>query len=304
MTVTVFPSTPDFFAEVGDIDLSQQLDPADLSVIEEAFWTYAVLVFPDQHLNHDQHLAFAANFGPLETKLAVYREGNRARTPAEIEDLSNLDLDEEIKQTDNRIRLMRLANRLWHTDSTFKHVPAKISMLYGREIAPIGGQTEFADMRAAYDALSDEMKARLDGLVAEHSYRASRARVGFSDFSPEEDVALPPVPQVMVRTIPESGRKSLYVASHVGRVLGMPRDEGDQLVDELIAHATQRQFVHTHRWRQHDLVMWDDRCTMHRGLAYDDERWRRDIQRATVSDVANSCEQAGITIDENWTAAE
>jgi len=280
------------------------LGRTDLSSIEEAFWTYAVLVFPDQHLKYAQHLAFASNFGQLETKLDVYREGNRSRTPAEIEDLSNLDLNNEIKQTDNRIRLMRLANRLWHTDSTFKRIPAKISMLYAREIAPVGGQTEYADMRTAYDALPDKMKVRLDGLVAEHSYRASRARVGFSDFSADDDASLPPVPQVIVRTIPETGRRSLYIASHIGRVLGMPQDEGDKLVDELIAHATQRQFVHTHRWRQNDLVMWDDRCTMHRGLSYDDERWRRDIQRATVSDVANSCEQANITVDEAWTAPD
>lgn len=296
MAITVCPVTPDFVAEVGDVDLSRPLDTADLETIKEAFAKYAVLVFPDQHLTQEQHLGFAGNFGALETKLGVYREGNRERTLREIEDLSNLDLDNEIKKTDHRIRLMRLANRLWHTDSTFKLVPAKISMLYGREIPPIGGQTEYADTRAAYDALSEEMKQRLEGLVAEHSYRASRARVGFTDFSEEENQGLPPVPQVMVRTHPDSGRKSLYVASHIARILGMPKEEGDALVDGLIAHATQRQFVHTHRWRQFDLVMWDDRCTLHRGLAYDDTRWRRDIQRATVSDVANTCEQAGIFV--------
>lgn len=150
--------------------------------------------------------------------------------------------------------------------------------------------------RAAYDALPERMKRRLEGMVAEHSFRASRARVGFTDFSEKENAGLPPVPQVMVRTIPESGRKSLYVASHIGRVLGLSPEEGDALVDELIAHATRRQFVYTHRWRQFDLVMWDDRCTLHRGLAYDDARWRRDIQRATVSDVANTCEQEGVSV--------
>ena len=296
MTVTIFPVTPDFFAEVGDVDLSRPLDPGDFEVIQDAFWKYAVLVFPDQQLTPEQHLEFARSFGPLVTKLKVYREGNRERTHREIEDLSNLDLDHEIKKNDNRIRQMRLANRLWHTDSSFVLVPAKISMLYGREVPPIGGQTEYVDTRAAYDALPEEMKLRLEGLVAEHSFRASRARVGFTDFSDEENASLPPVPQVMVRRIPESGRKSLYIASHIGRVLGLPQEEGDTLVDELIAHASQRQFVHTHRWRQNDLVMWDDRCTMHRGLAYDDERWRRDIQRATVSDEINTCEREGIVV--------
>jgi alpha-ketoglutarate-dependent 2,4-dichlorophenoxyacetate dioxygenase len=296
MTVTVFPVTQDFFAEVGDVDLSRPLDSADFKAIQEAFWKYAVLVFPDQKLTPEQHLEFARSFGPLVNKLKVYREGNRERTHREIEDISNLDLDNEIKKTDNRIRLMRLANRLWHTDATFKQVPAKISLLYGREIPPIGGQTEYADTRAAYDALPEGMKLRLKGLVAEHSFRASRARVGFTDFSEEEKASLPPVRQVMVRTTPESGRKSLYVASHIGRVLGLPQEESDALVDDLIAHASQRQFVHTHRWRQFDLVMWDDRCTMHRGLAYDDERWRRDVQRATVSEAANSCELEGVSI--------
>ena len=296
MTVTIFPVTPDFFAEVGDVGLSRPLDPGDFEVIQDAFWKYAVLVFPDQQLTPEQHLEFARSFGPLVTKLKVYREGNRERTHREIEDLSNLDLDNEIKKNENRIRLMRLANRLRHTDSSFVLVPAKISMLYGREVPPIGGQTEYVDTRAAYDALPEEMKLRLEGLVAEHSFRASRTRVGFTDFSEEENASLPPVPQVMVRTIPESGRKSLYIASHIGRVLGLPQEEGDTLVDELIAHASQRQFVHTHRWRQNDLVMWDDRCTMHRGLAYDDERWRRDIQRATVSDEINTCEREGIVV--------
>lgn len=294
MAITVCPVTPDFVAEVGDVDLSRTLDPADVEAIADALWTYAVLVFPDQSLTQEQHLGFAARFGPLETKLDVYREGNRARTPRGIEDLSNLDLDDGIKVADDRVRLMRLANRLWHTDSAFKRVPAKISMLYGREIPPVGGQTEYADTRAAYDALPRDMKRRLEGMVAEHSFRASRARVGFTDFSKEENAGLPPAPQAMARTIPESGRRSLYLASHIERVPGLSPEDGEALVQELLAHATQRRFVHTHRWRRFDLVVWDDRCTLHRGLAYDDARWRRDVQRATVSDVANTCEQEGI----------
>lgn len=296
MAITVCPVTPDFVAEVGDVDLSRTLAPADVEAIADALWTYAVLVFPGQSLTHEQHLGFAARFGPLETRLDVYREGSRARTPRGIEDLSNLDPGGGIKVVDSRVRLMRLANRLWHTDSTFKRVPAKISMLYGREIPPVGGQTEYADTRAAYDALPRSMKRRLEGMVAEHSFRASRARVGFTDFSDEENAGLPPVPQAMARTIPETGRRSLYVASHVGRVLGLSPADGEALVAELLVHATQRRFVYTHRWRRFDLVVWDDRCTLHRGLAYDDARWRRDLQRATVSDVANTCEQEGIPV--------
>jgi len=138
------------------------------------------------------------------------------------------------------------------------------------------------------------MKRRLESIVAEHSILYSRARLGFSDFSDEERREMPPVPQALVRTIPQSGRKSLYLASHAGRIFGMPEAEGRALIDELIAHATQRQFVYTHRWRVHDLVMWDDCCTMHHGTEFDDLRWKRDLQRATVCDVANSCEQEGI----------
>jgi alpha-ketoglutarate-dependent 2,4-dichlorophenoxyacetate dioxygenase len=176
--------------------------------------------------------------------------------------------------------LFQLGNRLWHTDSSFKLLPARASLLYARSIPPVGGHTEFADERAAYDALPDETKRRLEGLVAEHSIFNSRA----------------PVPQLLVRTIPESGRKSLYLASHAGRILGMSEHEGRTLIDELVAHSTQRQFVYTHRWRVYDLVIWDNRCTMHRGTDFDDLRWKRDMQRATVSNVANSCEQEGVAI--------
>jgi alpha-ketoglutarate-dependent 2,4-dichlorophenoxyacetate dioxygenase len=170
-------------------------------------------------------------------------------------------------------------------------------LLYARSIPPVGGHTEFADERAAYDALPEDMKRRLASLVAEHSIFNSRARLGFTSFSDEERQGMPPVPQVLVRTIPESGRKSLYLASHAGRIFGMPEQDGRALIDELVAHATQRQFVYTHRWRIHDLVIWDNRCTMHRGTDFDDLRWKRDMQRATVCDVANSCEQAGIRIE-------
>jgi alpha-ketoglutarate-dependent 2,4-dichlorophenoxyacetate dioxygenase len=165
-----------------------------------------------------------------------------------------------------------------------------------RLIPSIGGHTEFADERAAYDALTEAGKRRLDGLVAEHSIFNSRARLGFSNFSDEERREMPPVPQVVVRTIPESGRKSLYLASHAGRIFGMSEHDGRALIDELVAHATKRQFVYTHRWRVHDLVIWDNRCTMHRGTEFDDLRWKRDMQRATVSDAANSCEQEGINV--------
>ena len=192
--------------------------------------------------------------------------------------------------------MYKAGNKLWHTDSSFKRLPSLCSLLYARTIAPLGGHTEFADQRAAYDALPDATKAKLHGLVVEHWIAHSRRRSGFTDFNENEMKRLPPVPQVLVRTIPQTGRKSLYVASHAGRIFGMPDDEGRALIDELIAHVTQRQFVYTHRWRANELVMWDNRCTMHRGTDYDDLRWVRDMRRVTISDVANSCEQEGVAV--------
>ena len=296
MAITVCPVTPNFAAEIGDVDLSAPLAPSDLADIKDAFATFAVLIFPDQHLSQDQHLDFARYFGPLETTIALHRKDAQLRVRKEFADVSNLGPDNEVWGKESRQRMFQLGNRLWHTDSSFKRIPALASLLYARSIPPIGGHTEFADERAAYDALSDAMKRRLDTLVAEHSIFNSRAKLGFSNFSDEERQGLPPVPQVLVRTLPDSGRKSLYLASHAGRIFGMSEPEGRALIEELVAHATQRQFIYTHRWRVHDLVIWDNRCTMHRGTDFDDLRWKRDMQRATVCDVANSCEQAGIRI--------
>jgi len=296
MAITVCPVTQNFAAEIGDVDLSAPLAPPDLQAIKDAFARYAVLIFPDQQLSQDQHLDFARYFGPLETTIALHRKDARLRVRKEFADVSNLGPDNEVWGRESRQRMFQLGNRLWHTDSSFKRIPALASLLYARSIPPIGGHTEFADERAAYDALSDAMKRRLDALVAEHSIFNSRAKLGFSNFSDEERQGLPPVPQVLVRTLPDSGRKSLYLASHAGRIFGMSEPEGHALIDELVAHATQRQFIYTHRWRIHDLVIWDNRCTMHRGTDFDDLRWKRDMQRATVCDVANSCEQAGIRI--------
>jgi alpha-ketoglutarate-dependent 2,4-dichlorophenoxyacetate dioxygenase len=296
MAITVCPVTPRFAAEIGDVDLSRPIAPADFQAIREAFTTYSVLIFPDQHLSQDQHLDFARLFGPLETTIALHRKDAKLRVRKEFADVSNLDPENQVWGKDSRQRMFQLGNRLWHTDSSFKRLPALASLLYARSIPPLGGHTEFADERAAYDALPEEMKRRLDTLVAEHSIFNSRAKLGFSNFSDEERAGLPPVPQVLVRTIPESGRKSLYLASHAGRIFGLPEQEGRALIEQLVAHATQRQFIYTHRWRLHDLVIWDDRCTMHRGTEFDDLRWKRDMQRATVCDVANSCEQEGIKI--------
>jgi alpha-ketoglutarate-dependent 2,4-dichlorophenoxyacetate dioxygenase len=294
--MTVFPVNTSFGAEIGDVDLAQPLSGEDRAGIEQAFDHYAVLVFPDQHLTIDQHLDFARNFGPLETTIHAARSDAQLRVRAEIADVSNLSPGDSIWGRESRKRMFEVGNRMWHTDSSFRRLPAKASLLYARSIPPVGGHTEFADMRAAYDALPDEFKQRLRGLVAEHAIMYSRKKLGFTDFSDEENQSLPPVPQVLVRRHAGSGRTGLYLASHAGRIFGMTDEAGAALLDQLIEHATQPQFVYAHRWRVHDLVMWDNRCTMHRGKPYDDLRWPRDMQRATVSDVAPTCEQEGVPV--------
>jgi alpha-ketoglutarate-dependent 2,4-dichlorophenoxyacetate dioxygenase len=296
MAVTVQPITPSFAAEVGDVDLGQPLAAAEIAAIKAAFTQYAVLVFPDQTFDDESHLAFARHFGPLETSVFKLRSDHKMRLHEEMADVGNLDADDRIMKLDDRIRLYQLGNRLWHTDSSFKRVPAYCSILHGKSIPAIGGHTEFADLRAAYDALPESTQRRIAGLIAEHSLMTSRARLGFSDFDETEREAFQPVPQVLVRRLQDSGRMSLYLASHAGAIRGMARPEAETLLKDLIDHATQRQFVYTHRWRVNDLVMWDDRCTMHRGLDFDDQRWRRDMRRATVADVGPTCEQMGLAV--------
>ena len=296
MSVTLFSVTPEFAAEIGDIDLSQPISEQDLETIKRAFWKYSVLILPGQSLDQDQHLAFASLFGPLEAGTQIGRGGKPLRLRRELADVSNVDAAGNLLEPDSRLREYQLGNRLWHTDASFRRVPALASLLYANTVVPVGGHTEFADQRAAYDALPGATKRRLAGMVAEHSIFTSRQRVGMNDFTAQELASLPPVPQVIVRTIPESGRKTLYVAAHAGRIFGMSGSEGRALIDQLIGHVTQRQFVYTHRWRVNDLVIWDNRCTMHRGTEFDDMRWKRDMQRATVLDRANSCEQEGVPI--------
>jgi alpha-ketoglutarate-dependent 2,4-dichlorophenoxyacetate dioxygenase len=294
MPITIAPVTPGFVAEVGDIDLARPLSAADFDQLRQAFTSYSVLVFANQDLTPEQHLAFSARWGAVEKDRTLDPKATPPRLSGEFADISNLSAEGRIWGETSRQRMYKAGNRLWHTDSSFKRLPSLCSLLYASTVVPIGGHTEFADQRAAYDALPQSMKARLQGLVAEHWIVHSRRRSGFHEFNEDEMKRLPPVPQVVVRTLPESGRKSLFVASHAGRIFGMLDAEGRALIDELIAHVTQRQFVYTHRWRPHELVMWDNRCTMHRGTDYDDLRWVREMRRVTVSDIANTCEQEGV----------
>jgi alpha-ketoglutarate-dependent 2,4-dichlorophenoxyacetate dioxygenase len=295
MTITIHPITRGFAAEIGDLDASRPLSKADEAALKQALWDYAVLVLPDQELSTEQHVAFAQVFGPVEADRIVDNKAQASRFDNRFSDVSNLNAEGKIWDADSRQREYKAANRLWHTDSSFRFRPGLCSVLYGRVIPPIGGQTEFADERAAYEALDAATQERIAGLIAEHSLATSRRRGGFSRFTDEEYRKAARVPQLLVRVIPETSRKTLYLASHIGGIHNMPWEAANQLLDELIAHATQRQFVYTHRWRPRDVLIWDNRCTMHRGMDYDDLRYVRDMRRVTIADVGNTCEQAGIT---------
>ena len=293
MSITVKPVTPDFVAEISGIDLARPLGPADRDAIEKASNRYAVVVFRGQTLDDDQQIAFAGHFGPIHSSAQKARHrGIKHRLAGnEIADISNLDGDGRVMQADHHRRLDWLANRLWHTDASFRAVPGALSMLYAHIVPDEGGETEFADLRAAYDALADKTKAAIEGLVAEHSIWHSRGQLAVTQYTPQELASLPPVPQRVVRRHPGSGRKTLYLASHASHIIGQPIADGRLLLMDLIEHATQPRFVHAHTWKQGDLVIWDNRCTMHRARPFDTTKVR-DLRRVTTRDVASTLEQA------------
>jgi alpha-ketoglutarate-dependent 2,4-dichlorophenoxyacetate dioxygenase len=283
---------PLFVGEVSGVDLRGPVDQEAVLDIVAALDRYAVLVFRDQCIDDDQQIAFSQRFGALEAPIGTIRKDRKLRLRKELSDISNLDENNNVRAASDRWRMMLLANELWHTDSSFRSVPAKISFLSAREIPPEGGETEFADLRAAYDALDDATKDRIEPLVAEHSIFYSRSLIGYSEFSDEERAALPPVPQTVVRTHPGSGRKTLYLASHASHIIGWPIGEGRALLNDLIGFSTEPRFVYRHHWRVGDLVVWDNRCTLHRARPYDDARHRRDMRRTTVQDSASTLQQA------------
>jgi alpha-ketoglutarate-dependent 2,4-dichlorophenoxyacetate dioxygenase len=276
-------SRPFFAGEVSGIDLTRPLSREQADAIDAGMDRYGVLVFHDQHFTDDTQLAFSRNFGELETASGELTFGQKRRVASDlVNDISNLDNDNRIRGVDDRKRLFGLGNRLWHSDSSFKEVPAKFSLLSARFIPSAGGNTEFADMRAAYDALDDETKSECEGLVCEHSQLYSRALLGFTDFTEQERQRFKPVLQRLVRTRPSTGRKSLYLASHAGAITGWPVPEARAFLRDLIEHATQRAFVYAHQWKQWDLVMWDNRATMHRARPFPKDQVR-DMHRTTVA---------------------
>jgi alpha-ketoglutarate-dependent 2,4-dichlorophenoxyacetate dioxygenase len=292
MPIAIRQINPLFAGEVSGIDITKPITREDAAAIEAGMDRYAVLVFRDQRFTDEEQMAFGANFGRIE----VARGGNVTkpqdlRLKAGMNDVSNLGKDGKPLARESRQRLFNLGNLLWHSDSSFRAIPAKYSLLSARVVNPKGGNTEFADMRAAYDALDEETKREIEDLVCEHSLMYSRGSLGFGEFSDEEKEMFKPVRQRLVRTHPVTGRKSLFLASHAGAIIGMPTPEARILLRDLTEHATQPRFVYVHKWKPFDLVMWDNRQTMHRGRRYD-ETQPRDVRRTTVAGDAPTVAQA------------
>ncbi len=282
MPITVTPLHPMFAARIEGIDLTVLPSDETVEELRAAIDTHGVLVFPGEKLSEDQQIAFACLFGPLDARNGIIQTGIKQRISKRLVDISNIDDKGELLDRQNRRRMGSLGNQLWHTDASFKATTAKYSLLHAHTVVSEGGETQYADMCAAYDALPRKMKDRLAGLEAEHSVIASRASMGFTDFSDEERASLPPQVRPLVRTLP-SGRQSLYLASHASHIIDWPVPEGRMLLRDLMEHATQREFVYTHEWQVGDLVMWDNRRTMHRARPFDESE-ARDMRRATVMD--------------------
>jgi alpha-ketoglutarate-dependent 2,4-dichlorophenoxyacetate dioxygenase len=283
MTITIRPLTPDFAGEVSGADLTQPLAKAEVAALEAGMDRFAVLVYHGQVIADEQQKSFSLNFGDLEqTAGGNVTQANDRRLGAFMADVSNLDANHKPLARDDRRRMFNLGNRLWHSDSSFRAIPAKYSILSGRITVDQGGRTEFADMRAAYDALDAATKAEIEDLVCEHSLLYSRGTLGFTDLSDAERAMFRPVRQRLVRVHPVTGRKSLYLSSHIGSIIGWPVPEARAFIRDLTEHATQAQFLYKHVWQQFDLAMWDNRSTMHRVTRFDETRVR-DMRRTTVA---------------------
>lgn len=284
-TLNLEPLHPTFAARATGVQLRDLADPDTLAAIRAGMDQYAVLVFPDQDLDDQAHLAFAkALDGQIHAKtgsrvVAKSRLGDEALT-----DISNLGNDSEVLELNDRRRLYSLANRLWHTDASFENPPGRYSMLYAYVVPPVRADTQYADMRTAYDRLDDATKDRLAHLSAHHSIAYSRQTLGF-EFSKDEADILKGVWQPLVRELPGQGRRSLYLASHISAIEGWPAPEARLFVKDLMEHATQSDLVYTHAWTKNDLVIWDNRATMHRGKAFDDQSHRRELRRVTTLDI-------------------
>ena len=284
MPLTAEPLHPLFAARIHGLDISKPLTPDQVAEVRALMDRYAVCVYPNATpLDNDQHIAFARYIGPMQRGSVLTVTGRKSRLGAwpELVDVGNIDIDGNIQQADDRSRLFNNGNRLWHTDMSFHPNRATYSALNAHLVPPADGDTEYADERAAYDALPQPMKDRVENLIASHSVWYSRVLSGFPEPTPEELASRPPADHKIAQTHPSSGRKTLYLASHASHIVGMPVDEGRALLKELTEFATQRQFVYRHKWTRGDVVIWDNRCVMHRATPYEDMKYPRDMRRTT-----------------------
>ena len=283
MAISIERVHPSFGARITGVNLRQPVDDGTFKELYEAFNEYSVLVFPDQHLSDAEQIAFSRRFGPLEETITSI--ANNPKVPREIAFLANIDPDGNLIDPGDKRMVYHSANQMWHTDSSFKKVPALASMLSGREVPPEGGQTEFASMRVTWTRLPEDMKRFLDGRIALHSFAYSRGMVAPGLLRPEDEAQVPPVEQVLVRTNPVNGRTSVYVASHASHIVGMPVEEGRAIIRSLIEMTTEPGNAYSHRWTVGDAVMWDNRCMLHRGRPWDGTKYRRVMHRTTVAGV-------------------
>jgi alpha-ketoglutarate-dependent 2,4-dichlorophenoxyacetate dioxygenase len=283
MTLRITQLGRHFVGEVEGIDLSRPITPEQAKQIEAGMDRYGVLVFHDQQITDEQQMDFSRNFGELEvSSQGEMSKPGELRLAVQMADVSNLDRDNRVRARDDAKRLGALGNRLWHSDASFRAIPARYSLLSARVVPGSGGNTEFADMRAAYDALDADTKAEVAELITEHSIAFSRAELGFDAFPAEHQDKLRPVRHRLVTTHPGSGRRVLYLSAHIGSILGWPVPEARAFIRDLMEHATQPEFVYAHVWRVGDLVMWDNRATMHRVRRYADMQVVRDLRRTTT----------------------
>jgi alpha-ketoglutarate-dependent 2,4-dichlorophenoxyacetate dioxygenase len=274
-----------FAAEASGIDLTQPLSPAQVKAVEDAMDQHAVLVFRNQPLTQDQQIAFAKSLGPLDMGLRKLKGGPHRFQYAELADISNVKVDGEVADRNHAKIVGNVANQLWHSDSSFQKPRAKYSMLSAVTIPTFGGETEFADLRMAYDALPHWRKKQIEGLQAVHYALHSRFLLGDTQYTEEQRNSIPPALWPLVQVDPRSGRKILFVGIHACEIEGMTIAEGRMLIADLLEHATQREFVYQHHWQVGDLVMWDNTATVHRGRWFDFEE-RRELRRATTEEVA------------------
>lgn len=297
MSVSIEPLRDRFAGEVSGVDCTRPLSPTEVSAVNAGMDAYGVLVFHDQAFTDAEQLAFTLNFGAIEkggygmTRIHFRTEQENRTLGSGIGDFSNVGGDGKPIARDGRAYAFKLADRLWHSDSSFKAVPAKWSLLSGRSVASWGGNTEFADMRAAYDGLDDRWRREIEDLVCLHSQIYSREKVGFTDLNDAERQAFKPVRQRLVRVHPATGRKSLFLSSHAGAVEGMSIADGRMLLHELTEFATQERFVYSHKWRVNDFVVWDNGVTMHRGRRFDPAE-ARDVRQTRLAGDAMTIEQA------------